>query len=179
MLLSDVEIRKLLDSKELGLDPEPTADEAYQPLSIDVRLSKDILRYPVNKDLILERGCPQMLVTDVIESEFILEPDEFILGSTLEYLRLPEFLYARIEGKSSLGRLGLLVHATAGFIDPGFRGNVTLEIKNINTHRIKLKKEMYIAQVCFGTYYGCVRRVYGSSGLNSRYQDSIGTVGPR
>ena len=108
-----------------------------------------------------------------------MEPGDFILGSTVEHIEVPPDLAARVEGKSSLGRLGLMVHVTAGFIDPGFKGNITLELKNLSHRSITLKTGMPISQICFEELSGKVLRPYGSEGLGSKYQSSKGTVPSR
>lgn len=184
MILSDSKIRERLYSGNIVIKPE-LSDEAIQPATIDLRLGPDLLRagYDVGYDAIdLERVGVVVPVSKVdlkreYDNKYILNTNEFILGSTTEYLECPSDLVCRVEGKSSLGRIGLLVHATAGFIDPGFKGNITLEIKNIGNYPIVLRNNMKICQICFETLEGVVLRPYGHKDLGSRYQNSHGTVG--
>ena len=110
---------------------------------------------------------------------YVLEPDEFILAHTEETLTLPNDIAGKFEGKSSLGRLGLMTHITAGFIDPGFCGNLTLEIKNAGPHEIVLADGALIGQVAFYRLEFPAQRPYGSEGLDSKYQNSEGVIGFR
>ena len=157
VLLSDRDIRAEIESGRVRLDPWDPA--MVQPSSVDVRLDKyfrlfDNHRYPYidpaaeQPDLtrLVEVGGPDDNTSD---EGFVLHPGEFVLGSTLETITLPDDLAARVEGKSSLGRLGLLTHATAGFVDPGFSGHVTLELSNVATLPIMLYPGMKIGQLCF------------------------------
>lgn len=169
MILSDSEIARRLALPEghdgrIVITPKP---EVIQPASVDLHLSSD-LHY-------LEEGTS----THIAPEGYSMHPGEFLLGSTVEHVEMPTNLAARVEGKSSLGRIGLMVHVTAGFIDPGFRGNITLELKNLSSMPITLEEGMPISQLCFQRVVGVVLRPYGSEGLNSKYQDSKGTVGSR
>ena len=163
--------------RRIVIDPLPE-DGAIQPASIDLHLSRSILLYPLNQTE-LDPLKPSELEKYDICPYYWLDADEFVLGSTIERVELPSDIYARVEGKSSLGRCGLQVHVTAGFIDPGFCGNITLEIKNVNMCIINLRPGMPIAQICFGRLDGRVVRPYGSDGLGSKYQGSRGTIGPK
>src|SRR3954447_5370771 len=164
MLLSDRDIRAELDAGRIGLDPLDR--DMIQPSSIDVRLDRffrlfDNYKYPFidlaedqpDLTLLIEHRVYESFILHPIESrdddQFILHPGEFVLGSTYELVTLPDDIAARLEGKSSLGRLGLLTHSTAGFIDPGFSGHVTLELANVATLPIKLYPGMKIGQVCY------------------------------
>lgn len=177
MRLSDAAIRARLDEGSLVIDPAPR-DRAIQPASIDFHLSPYLCWYAAGSEPVVPHShCTTW--SSCISDEMVLEPGDFILGSTLERLELPSDLVATVEGKSSLGRIGLAVHITAGFIDPGFRGHITLELKNMNRVPVKLVPRMPICQIGFEPLVGKVERPYGSVGLGSRYQDSQGTVPPR
>src|SRR3954466_4598661 len=148
MVLADTTIRRLIGEGRIGIDPYD--ESLLQPSSVDVRVDRYFrvfhnARYPY-----IDVKQPQEAVTELVEVQedepFILHPGEFVLGSTLEVVSLPDDLAARVEGKSSLGRLGLLPHATAGFVDPGFSGHVTLELANVATLPIKLYPGMKIGQ---------------------------------
>ncbi|MDQ3164814.1 MAG: dCTP deaminase [Actinomycetota bacterium] len=181
MLLSDRDIRAELDAGRVKLDP---FDEAMmQPSSIDIRLDRffrvfENHRYP-HIDPAQEQSELTREVEPVDDEPFILHPGEFVLGSTYEMVSLPDDIAARLEGKSSLGRLGLLTHSTAGFIDPGFSGHVTLELSNVATLPIKLYPGMKIGQFCFFRLSSPSEHPYGSSLSGSRYQDQRGPTPSR
>jgi dCTP deaminase len=182
MILSDSEIqnriRMGLDHERIVIDPMPS-DEAFQPASIDLHLAAGIKLYRPNQAYfaLVEPGkVPPMADEEIPESGFILDPDMFVLASTVERIHVPTNLIGVVDGKSSLGRMGLAVHITAGFIDPGFRGNITLELKNVSNSRIVLRRDMSICQLRFHTMLGEVSRPYGTKELKSKYQDSVGTV---
>jgi len=151
MLLSDRDIRAELDRERIRLEPyEPGM---IQPSSIDVRLDRYFRLFDNHKYPFIDPAEDQPELTHLIDvrpdEAFILHPGEFVLASTFEAVTLPDDVAARLEGKSSLGRLGLLTHSTAGFIDPGFTGHVTLELSNVATLPIKLWPGMKIGQMCF------------------------------
>jgi len=181
MLLSDRDIRAELDAGRVKLDP---FDEAMmQPSSIDIRLDRffrvfENHRYP-HIDPAQEQSELTREVEPVDDEPFILHPGEFVLGSTYEMVSLPDDIAARLEGKSSLGRLGLLTHSTAGFIDPGFSGHVTLELSNVATLPIKLYPGMKIGQFCFFRLSSPSEHPYGSSLSGSRSQDQRGPTPSR
>ena len=181
MLLSDRDIRAELDSGRISLDPyEP---DMIQPSSIDVRLDRffrlfDNHKYPVN-DPAQDHPDLTRLVETEDDEPFVLHPGEFVLGSTYESVALPDDVAARLEGKSSLGRLGLLTHSTAGFIDPGFTGHVTLELSNVATLPIQLWPGMKIGQLCFFRLSSPAENPYGSSVYGSRYQGQRGPTASR
>ncbi|CAN5542019.1 MAG: dCTP deaminase [Nocardioidaceae bacterium] len=181
MQLSDRDIRAELDAGRIKLDP---FDEAMmQPSSIDIRLDRffrvfENHRYP-HIDPAQEQSELTREVEPVGDEPFILHPGEFVLGSTYELIALPDDIAARLEGKSSLGRLGLLTHSTAGFIDPGFSGHVTLELSNVATLPIKLYPGMKIGQFCFFRLSSPSEHPYGSSVYGSRYQDQRGPTPSR
>ncbi|GAB3655229.1 dCTP deaminase [Glycomyces tarimensis] len=176
MLLSDRDIVDAVKNQRLGLDPyEP---ELVQPSSVDVRLDRRFRVFNNQKYTHIDPSVRQDDLTepvDVAEDEpFVLHPGEFVLASTLEVVSLPNDLAARLEGKSSLGRLGLLTHSTAGFIDPGFSGHVTLELSNVANLPITLWPGMKIGQLCVFKLSSPAQHPYGSSQTGSRYQDQRG-----
>ena len=181
MLLSDRDIRAEIESGRMTIDPyDPVM---VQPSSIDVRLDKffrvfENHRYP-HIDPAQEQPDLTRLVEPPADEPFILHPGEFVLGSTYELVGLPDDLAARLEGKSSLGRLGLLTHSTAGFIDPGFSGHVTLELSNVATLPIKLWPGMKIGQLCMFQLSSPAEHPYGSSEAGSRYQGQRGPTPSR
>ncbi len=150
MLLSDRDLKKAIADGRMGLTPY---DEAMvQPSSIDVRLDRYFRVFANHRYTHIDPATQQDDLTEMVEPEgdepFVLHPGEFVLGSTLEVITLGDDLASRLEGKSSLGRLGLLTHSTAGFIDPGFSGHVTLELSNVANLPIKLYPGMKIGQIC-------------------------------
>ena len=181
MLLSDRDIRDELKTGRIGLDPfEP---EMIQPSSIDVRLDKYFRLFDNHKYPFIDPAQDQPDLTRLVEVEsgepFVLHPGEFVLGSTYEGVTLPDDVAARLEGKSSLGRLGLLTHSTAGFIDPGFSGHVTLELSNVATLPITLWPGMKIGQLCFFRLSSPAEHPYGSERYGSRYQGQRGPTASR
>ncbi|NCT92002.1 dCTP deaminase [Cellulomonas sp. APG4] len=181
MLLSDRDIRAELDSQRIVLDPYEPA--MIQPSSIDVRLDKFFRLFDNHRYPFIDPAEDQPELTRLVEvaqdEPFILHPGEFVLGSTYEAVTLPDDVAARLEGKSSLGRLGLLTHSTAGFIDPGFTGHVTLELSNVATLPIKLWPGMKIGQMCFFRLSSPSEHPYGSSVYGSRYQGQRGPTASR
>ena len=181
MLLSDRDLRAEVASGRVVVDPfDPSM---IQPSSIDVRLDRwfrvfENHRYP-HIDPSAEQADLTRLVETVGDEPFILHPGEFVLGSTYEIVTLPDDLAGRLEGKSSLGRLGLLTHSTAGFIDPGFSGHVTLELSNVATLPITLYPGMKIGQLCLLRLSSPAEFPYGSSSVGSRYQGQRGPTPSR
>lgn len=171
-LLSDRDIKQALASGRLRVTP--TAPYEIQPCSIDVRLDRYFTVFENHRYSYIDPAEHQPFLTQRIEVEsgqpFILHPGEFVLASTYERFILPDDMAARLEGKSSLGRLGLLTHSTAGWIDPGFDGTVTLELSNVANLPIKLWPGMKIGQVCFFNTSSPVDQPYGRMGLGSHYQ---------
>ena len=164
MLLSDRDIRAEIESGRVRLDPwDP---DMVQPSSVDVRLDKFFRLFDNHKYPVIDPSQDQADLTRLVEVDpaegFVLHPGEFVLGSTLETVSLPDDLAARVEGKSSLGRLGLLTHATAGFVDPGFTGHVTLELSNVATLPIMLWPGMKIGQLAFFRLSSSAENPYGS-----------------
>ena len=182
MLLSDRDILAEVDRGRVGLNPWDPA--MVQPSSIDVRLDRffrvfENHRYPHIDPAEDQSELTREVVVEGHDDPFILHPGEFALGSTYEVVSLPDDIAARVEGKSSLGRLGLLTHATAGFIDPGFTGHVTLELANVATLPIKLWPGMKIGQLCFFRLSSPAEHPYGSEKYGSRYQGQRGPTPSR
>jgi dCTP deaminase len=176
VLLSDRDILSEIHAKRVALDPFDAA--MVQPSSIDVRLDRffrvfENHRYPHIDPAEDQPELTRQVAPDQDEP-FILHPGEFVLGSTYEVVTLPDDVAARLEGKSSLGRLGLLTHSTAGFIDPGFSGHVTLELANVANLPIKLWPGMKIGQLCFFRLSSSAEYPYGSEKYGSRYQGQRG-----
>lgn len=181
MLLSDGDIRRQIEDGRIGLDPLDLG--LLQPSSIDVRLDRFFRLFDNHKYPYIDPREQQDELTRFVEvasdEAFILHPGEFVLGSTYEYVKLPNDIAARLEGKSSLGRLGLLTHSTAGFVDPGFEGHVTLELSNVATLPIKLWPGMKIGQLCFFQLSSESENPYGSDKYGSRYQGQRGPTASR
>ena len=181
MLLSDRDIRAELASGRVALDPLDLA--MVQPSSVDVRLDRYFRLFDNHKYPVIDPSVDQPDLTRLVEVEptesFVLHPGEFVLGSTYEQITLPDDVAARLEGKSSLGRLGLLTHSTAGFIDPGFDGHVTLELSNVATLPILLWPGMKIGQLCFFRLSSPAEHPYGSGPYGSRYQGQRGPTASR
>ena len=181
MLLSDRDIRAQIESGRVGIEPYDAA--MVQPSSVDVRLDRyfrlfDNHKYPYIDPAESQPDLTRLVAVDPAEA-FVLHPGEFVLGSTYEKVTLPDDIAARVEGKSSLGRLGLLTHATAGFVDPGFTGHVTLELSNVATLPIKLWPGMKIGQLCFVQLTSPAEHPYGSARPGSHYQGQRGPTASR
>lgn len=181
MLLSDRDIRASIESGRIGLDPLDMS--LIQPSSMDVRLDRFFRLFDNHKYPFIDPREQQDDLTRFVEvakdEAFILHPGEFVLGSTFEFVTLGNDIAARLEGKSSLGRLGLLTHSTAGFVDPGFQGHVTLELSNTATLPIKLWPGMKIGQLCFFQLSSESENPYGSAKYGSRYQGQRGPTASR
>jgi len=181
VLLSDGDLRKELASGRLRVEP---LDEAMiQPSSIDVRLDRFFRVFNNTKYTHIDPRQRQDDLTTLVETTddepFVLHPGEFVLGSTFEGVDLPDDLAGRLEGKSSLGRLGLLTHSTAGFIDPGFEGHITLELSNVANLPITLWPGMKIGQLCLFRLTSAAENPYGSQQAGSRYQGQRGPTPSR
>lgn len=181
MLLSDRDIKAEIDTERVRLEPYDPG--MIQPSSIDVRLDKFFRLFDNHKYPVIDPALDQPELTRLVEVSsddgFVLHPGEFVLGSTLETVTLPDDLAARVEGKSSLGRLGLMTHATAGFVDPGFSGHVTLELSNVATLPIILWPGMKIGQLCFFRLSSPAENPYGSAKYGSHYQGQRGPTASR
>jgi dCTP deaminase len=181
VVLSDRTIRRLLGEGRIEIDP---LDESLiQPSSVDVRVDRYFRVFHNNRYPFIDVKLPQDELTELVEVQgdqpFVLHPGEFVLGSTLERVRLPDDLVARLEGKSSLGRLGLLIHSTAGFIDPGWNGHVTLELSNVANLPITIYHGMKIGQLSFVQMTEPAAVPYGAGELGSKYQDQRGPTPSR
>lgn len=177
MILSDRSLREALQSGRIGV--EPLGENAVQPSSIDLRLAPQFRVFLNHTRAVIDVKEDLSDLTEMVEvgsEPFILHPGEFVLGSTAEVLSLPNDLVARIEGKSSLGRLGLLIHSTAGFIDAGWTGQITLELSNVANLPITLYAGMKIGQVSFMQMTTPADNPYGSSEIESKYQGQKGPV---
>ena len=181
MLLSDRDIRAEVESGRLALDPYDAG--LVQPSSIDVRLDRFFRVFNNSRYTHIDPAEQQDELTALVEPDgdeaFVLHPGEFVLGSTLEIVSLPDDLAGRLEGKSSLGRLGLLTHSTAGFIDPGFSGHITLELSNVANLPIMLWPGMKIGQLCLFRLSSPAEHPYGSEIYGSRYQGQRGPTPSR
>ena len=176
MVLSDRTIRRLIGEGRIEIDPYDPG--LMQPSSLDVRVDRLFRVFRNSRYPFIDVKVDQSDLTELVEvgddEPFILHPGEFVLGSTLERVRLPDDLVARLEGKSSLGRLGLLIHSTAGFIDPGFDGHVTLELSNVANLPITIYPAMKIGQLSFVQMTEPAERPYGTAGMGSKYQGQRG-----
>jgi dCTP deaminase len=175
MVLSDRSIREALEQGRIAI--EPMEAEQVQPSSVDVRVGRYFRVFRNNRRPFIDVREPAEGLTELIEASddnpFILHPGEFVLGATLEQVRIGNDLVARLEGKSSLGRLGLLIHSTAGFIDPGFEGTITLELSNVATLPITIYPGMKIGQISFLQMTTAADRPYGSGELSSKYKGQL------
>jgi dCTP deaminase len=171
-VLSDRDIRAELEAGRVRIDPYDPAD--LQPSSVDLHLDRSFRVFRNNRYAYIDVRAPQPDLTEMLrvadDEPFILHPGEFVLGQILEWVELPDDLVARLDGKSSLGRIGLLIHSTAGYVDPGWKGNLTLELSNVANLPIALYFGMRIGQISFFRMSSPVERPYGSKGLGSKYQ---------
>ena len=172
MVLSDRSIKEELAKGRIVIDPlDP---QCIQPASVDVHLDAKLLVFRNSRRPYIDVRENMADLTEMVEASddvpFILHPGEFTLGSTIENIELPDDLVARLEGKSSLGRIGLVIHSTAGYVDPGWKGRLTLELSNMARLPITLYRGMRIGQISFERLTTPVDRLYGSPGLDSKYQ---------
>ena len=174
-VLSDRDIRTELQAGRVRIDPYDEAD--LQPSSVDLHLDRSFRVFRNNRYAYIDPRTPQPDLTELLsvadDEPFILHPGEFVLGRTLEWVELPDDLVARLEGRSSLGRLGLLIHSTAGYIDPGWKGTLTLELSNVANLPIALYHGMRIGQISFFRMSSPVERPYGTASLGSKYQGQV------
>ncbi|MBD0290300.1 MAG: dCTP deaminase [Thermoleophilia bacterium] len=181
MVLSDRAIRRLVENGRIGIDPFD--DELVQPSSVDVRVDRLFRVFRNSRYPYIDVREPMEDLTELVsvdgDEPFILHPGEFVLGSTLERVTLPDDLVARLEGKSSLGRLGLLIHSTAGFVDPGWDGHVTLELSNVANLPITIYYGMKIGQLSFVQLSEPASTPYGAAALGSKYQGQSGPTPSR
>jgi len=181
VVLSDRDIRAAVASGRIGIDPfDPSC---VQPASIDIRLDRFFRVFRSSKHAFIDLAKTLDDITELVEvgktERFILHPGEFVLGSTRERVHLADDLVSRVEGKSSLGRLGLLIHSTAGFIDPGWDGHVTLELSNVANLPITIYHEMKIGQISFMQLTEATSTPYGTGTLGSKYQGQRGPTPSR
>ena len=181
MILSDKDIRSALDAGRISIEPFDPDD--LQPASVDLHVDRFFRVFHNARYPFIDVKKPMEDLTDVFEVKeeeaFILHPGEFVLGSTTEFVRLPGDLVARLEGKSSLGRLGLLIHSTAGFIDCGFEGHLTLELSNVANLPITIYPNMKIGQISFFQMSSEAENPYGSKKIGSKYQGQRGPTASR
>lgn len=181
MILSDRDLRILIEEGSLVIDPFDS--DSIQPSSIDLRVGNQFRVFANSRYPYIDVRDPMEGLTEVVEARedepFILHPGEFVLGSTLERVALPDDKVGRLEGKSSLGRLGLLIHSTAGFVDAGFDGYLTLELSNVANLPITLYPGMKIGQLCLFEMTSPAERPYGSKALRSKYRGQVGPTPSR
>lgn len=181
MILSDRDIRAAIADTSIGIDPFDERD--VQPSSVDLHVDRFFRTFHNARHPFIDVKMPMDDLTEVIEVKeeeaFILHPGEFVLGSTMEYVKLPDHLVARLEGKSSLGRLGLLIHSTAGYVDPGFEGHLTLELSNVANLPITIYPNMKIGQISFFQLTSPAENPYGSAAVGSKYQGQRGPTPSR
>jgi dCTP deaminase len=172
VILSDRDIREQIGSGRIEI--EPFTPDAVQPSSVDLHLDSRFRVFRNNRYTFIDVRQEQPELTELLEisgdEPFVLPPGEFVLGSTLERVALPDDLVARLEGKSSLGRLGLLIHSTAGYVDPGWDGNLTLELSNVANLPIALYQGMKIGQISFQRLSSPVEVAYGDERIGSKYR---------
>jgi dCTP deaminase len=174
-VLSDGTIRRFVDEGRIVITPwDPLM---VQPASVDLKLGTSFRVFHNHRIQVIDLAAPPQGLTEPVEVDenepFVIHPNEFVLGRTEEHVEMPDDVVARIEGKSSLGRLGLIVHATAGFVDPGFKGTLTLEITNFNSVPIVLRPGLPIAQLSFMTLDQSAERPYGHPELGSHYHGQV------
>jgi dCTP deaminase len=184
MILSDADIHRRLDEGSLVVEPLTDPDLQVQPASVDLRLGREFLEFQRTNIPCIHPDSEHEVEEYVTETnvddgdEFILHPGDFVLGTTVERVEVPDDLIARVEGRSSLGRLAVVIHATAGIVDPGYRGQVTLELSNLGTAPVALTPGMRISQVIFTELKTPADRPYGTE-RDSKYQDQTGPQASR
>lgn len=184
MILSDRDLKARLADGSIGVEPLENPELQIQPASIDLRLGSRFVVYKLPHVPCIDPRDPDSVnryteTIDIAPDEaFVMQPGEFALGSTIERVRVPDDLVARVEGRSSIGRLAIVVHATAGFIDPGFEGEITLELSNLGRCAVKLYPNMRISQIVFHTMTSAAERPYGPA-RGSKYQGQGGPVASR
>ena len=181
MIFSDRSIKEAIADGRIVIDPYEPA--FVQPSSVDLRVARGFRVFQNHRYPAIDPRSPQEDLTKLIEvtdeEPFMLHPGEFVLGATLESVKLGDDIVARLEGKSSLGRLGLLIHSTAGFVDPGFAGSITLELSNVSTLPIAIFPGMKIGQISFYQMTTAADHAYGSPELGSKYQGQTGPTASR
>ena len=181
MVLSDHTIREEIAKGRIVI--QPLGEGCIQPASVDVHLDRQVLVFRNNRVPYVDvRSSTEALTEKVVmgdDDPFMLHPGEFVLGSTVEHVEIPDDLVARLEGKSSLGRIGLLIHSTAGYVDPGWKGHLTLELSNVSNLPITLYHRMKIGQISFLRLTTPADLLYGSAELGSKYQGQRGPTPSR
>lgn len=181
MILSDRDIRARLNRGDLVIEPLEDPELQIQPASVDLRLDSRFIVYKLPHVPVIDPRTPETMESYTSQLEmapgepFVLHPGEFALGSTMERVRIPNDLVARVEGRSSFGRLAVVVHATAGFVDPGFEGQITLELSNLGRCAVLLYPGTRISQLVFETMTSPAERPYGAA-RGSKYQGQMGPV---
>lgn len=173
MILTDKTILKMMENGDILIEPLPSPEQ-IQPASVDLRLGNEFLA-PIGTNDIIDVKNTEPHYQSINGNAIVIPPKEFILATTKEKIHLPSNLIARVEGRSSIGRLGITIHVTAGFIDAGFKGNITLEIANLGTTSVMLYENMRICQLVFEEIDGVPNRVYGEAG--NKYQNQKGVTG--
>jgi dCTP deaminase len=172
MILSDRDIRAEIEAGRIVIDPY--LPEAVQPSSVDLHVGNRFRVFRNNRTAVIDPRVEQPELTELVEingdEPFVLHPGEFVLGATFERVALPDDLVARLEGRSSLGRLGLMIHSTAGYVDPGWEGTLTLELSNVANLPIKLYDGMKIGQISFQRLSSAAEVAYGDARIGSRYR---------
>jgi len=175
VVLSDRTIREELAKGRIVISP--LGDGCIQPASVDLHLDRNILVFRNNRVPFIDVRSTNDRLTDMVtmgdDDPFMLHPGEFVLGSTLEHVEVPDDLVGRLEGKSSLGRIGLLIHSTAGYVDPGWKGHLTLELSNVSSLPITLYHRMKIGQISFLRLTTPADHLYGAAELGSKYQGQV------
>jgi dCTP deaminase len=172
MILSDRDIRGEIKAGRIVIDPY--LPDAVQPSSVDLHVGNRFRVFRNNRTAVIDPRIEQPELTELVEisgdEPFVLHPGEFVLGATFERVALPDDLVARLEGRSSLGRLGLMIHSTAGYVDPGWEGTLTLELSNVANLPIKLYDGMKIGQISFQRLSSAAEVPYGDKRIGSRYR---------
>ena len=181
MVLSDHTIKEELAKGRIVI--EPLGEDCIQPASVDIHLDRQLLLFRNSRRPFIDVREEQKDLTEMVEIEddlpFMLHPGEFVLASTLEHIGLPDDLVARLEGKSSLGRIGLLIHSTAGYVDPGWKGHLTLELSNVANLPVTLYYGMKIGQISYLRLTTPADNLYGSEALGSKYQGQTAPTASR
>lgn len=182
MILSDRDILTRLEQGDITITPTPDLDTQLQPASLDLRLGYDFQTFNYTRQALIDPADPRTFeqltsLTQLQDGErFLVHPGEFVLATTLEHVEIPDDLLARLEGRSSIGRIGIVIHSTAGYIDPGFKGKITLEISNLGRIAVALYPRMRICQIAFEEMSSPVRSGYGEK-HGAKYQgQSVATA---
>lgn len=184
MILSDRDLMTRLARGSIVIDPAPDTATQVQPASIDLRLGYDFQTFNYTRQALIDPADPttfeQLTTRTQLEAgeRFIVHPGEFVLATTLEHIEIPTDLLARLEGRSSIGRLGIVIHSTAGYVDPGFKGKITLEISNLGRIAVALYPRMRICQVAFEEMSSPVSEGYGQK-RDAKYQGQVATTASR